>query len=72
MAKLRGTDPASAHLGMDIVDPEPDFAGLARAMGCYGEGPISEPAAIAPALQRALAEVKAGRPALVDVVTQHR
>ncbi len=72
MARLRGTDESLAHIGMDIFGPEPDFATIARGMGCYGEGPITEPAEIAPALKRALAEVKAGRPALVDVVTQHR
>jgi acetolactate synthase-1/2/3 large subunit len=72
MAKLRGTDEANAHIGMDLFGPEPDFAALARAMGCWGEGPIERPDVIRPALQRALAEVKQGRPALVDVVTQHR
>ena len=72
MARLRGTDQAKAHIGMDLFGPEPDFGALARAMGLYGEGPIVEPADMAPALRRALAEVKKGRPALVDVVTQHR
>ena len=72
MAKLRGTDEAKAHIGMDLFGPEPDFAALARAMGCYGEGPIDKPADIRPALERALAEVKKGRLALVDTITQHR
>jgi acetolactate synthase-1/2/3 large subunit len=72
MARLRHTDEALAHIGMDIFDPEPDFATIARGMGCHGEGPITDPADIGPALRRALAEVKAGRVALVDVVTQHR
>jgi len=72
MARLRGTDQAKAHIGMDLFGPEPDFGALARAMGLYGEGPIERPDDIGPALRRALAEVKQGRPALVDVVTQHR
>jgi len=72
MARQRGTDEAKAHIGMDIFDPEPDFATAARAMGCYGEGPITDPAEIGPAVRRALEEVKKGRPALVDVITQHR
>ncbi|MFL4968106.1 MAG: thiamine pyrophosphate-binding protein [Xanthobacteraceae bacterium] len=72
MARLRGTDEAKAHIGMDLFGPEPDFAALARSMGCYGEGPIEKPDDIRPALARAIAEVKQGRPALVDVVTQHR
>jgi acetolactate synthase-1/2/3 large subunit len=72
MARLRGTDEAKAHIGMDLSGPEPDFAGLARSMGCHGEGPIERPQDIRPALLRALAEVKKGRLALVDTVTQHR
>jgi acetolactate synthase-1/2/3 large subunit len=72
MARMRGTDESKAHLGMDLYGPEPDFAGLARSMGVYGEGPIDKPQDIRPALLRALAEVKKGRPALVDTITQHR
>jgi acetolactate synthase-1/2/3 large subunit len=72
MAKLRGTDEAKAHIGMDLFGPEPDFATLAKSMGCYGEGPIDNPKDVRPALERALAEVKKGRLALVDTITQHR
>jgi acetolactate synthase I/II/III large subunit len=72
MARLRGTDEAKAHIGMDISGPAPDFGALARAMGCHGEGPIERPEDIRPALLRALAEVKKGRPAMVDTITQHR
>jgi acetolactate synthase I/II/III large subunit len=57
---------------MDLFGPEPDFAALARAMGCHGEGPIDSPKDVRPALERALAEVKKGRLALVDTITQHR
>jgi hypothetical protein len=38
----------------------------------YTEGPITDPAALGPALRRALAVVKRGEPALLDVVTQVR
>jgi len=72
MARLRGTDEAKAHIGMDLYGPEPDFAGLARSMGCWGEGPIERPEDIRPALLRALEEVKQGRPALIDTITRHR
>ena len=72
MARLRGTDEAKAHIGMDLSGPAPDFATLARSMGCYGEGPIEKPEHIRPALERALAEVKKGRPALIDTITQHK
>jgi acetolactate synthase-1/2/3 large subunit len=72
MAQIRGTDEAKAHIGMDLFGPEPDFGALARSMGCYGEGPIDKPQDIKPALMRAIAEVKKGRCALVDTITQHR
>ena len=51
MARMRGTDEAKAHIGMDLFGPEPDFAALARSMGCYGEGPIENPDDIGPALR---------------------
>ncbi len=72
MAKLRGTPVERAHIGMDMDDPAPDFAAIARAMGWYAEGPINKPADIAPALKRAIAKVKAGQPALLDTLTQKR
>jgi acetolactate synthase-1/2/3 large subunit len=72
MARLRGTDEAKAHIGMDLFGPAPDFAAIAKGMGVWGEGPIEDPAQVGPALRRALQVVKSGRPALVDVVTRHR
>lgn len=72
MARLRGTDEAKAHIGMDLFGPEPDFGALARSMGVYGEGPIEDPQHVAAALKRAIAVVKSGKPALIDTVTQHR
>jgi len=49
-----------------------DFAKIAQGMGVYAEGPIANARDLGPALQRALAVVKKGEPALVDVVTQPR
>ena len=72
LARERGTDEKLAHIGMDIFGPEPDFAGLARSLGVWGEGPITKPEEVRPALLRAIAEVKQGRPALVDTITRHR
>ena len=72
MARLRGTPVERAHIGMDMDDPAPDFAPMARAMGWYAEGPIEKPVDIAPALQRAIERVKAGQPALLDTLTQKR
>ena len=72
MARLRGTDEAKAHIGMDLFGPAPDFGALARSMGVWGEGPIENPKDVRPALLKALEVVKSGKPALVDTVTQHR
>ena len=41
-------------------------------MGLYGEGPITDPKDLGPALRRAVERVERGEPALVDVVTQPR
>jgi len=72
MAKLRGTPEERAYIGMDMDDPAPDFAALAKSMGWYAEGPIDQPGEVAPALKRAIARVKAGQPALLDTITQKR
>jgi acetolactate synthase-1/2/3 large subunit len=72
MANLRGTPVERAHIGMDLDDPAPDFAAMARSMGWYAEGPIESPGGIAAALARAIAKVKAGQPALLDTITQKR
>src|SRR6267378_4262351 len=72
MAKLRGTPVERAHIGMDMSDPDPDFASMAKSMGWYAEGPIDKPKDVAAALRRAIAKVKAGQPALLDTITQKR
>jgi acetolactate synthase-1/2/3 large subunit len=72
MATLRGTPLERAHIGMDLDDPAPDFAAMARSMGWYAEGPIEQPGELAAALKRAIAQVKAGQPALLDTITQKR
>jgi thiamine pyrophosphate-dependent acetolactate synthase large subunit-like protein len=53
-------------------NPNIDYAAMARSMGVHGEGPITDPKDLAPALKRALEVVAKGEPALVDVVTQPR
>jgi len=62
----------NAAIGTTITDPNIDYAALARSMGVHGEGPITNPEDLAPALKRALNVVADGEPALVDVVTQPR
>jgi thiamine pyrophosphate-dependent acetolactate synthase large subunit-like protein len=68
----RDRDPRSWRVGTLIEEPYVDFAGMAKSMGVWSEGPIADPAQLGGALQRALAVVKSGLPALLDVVTQPR
>ena len=72
MAGLHNRRMDTAAIGTTIENPNIDYAKLAQSMGVHGEGPITDPNAIGPALSRALAAVKRGEPALVDVVTQGR
>ena len=59
-------------IGTRIENPNIDFAKLAQSMGMWATGPIENPNDLGPALKRAVEVVKAGEPALVDVVTQPR
>jgi len=71
VAHRRGTDEERAYIGMDLYGPEPDFAAAAKSMGWWAEGPIEDPVDINGALLRAIEQVKAGKPALVDTICQH-
>lgn len=62
----------NAGIGTSLTDPNIDYATIARGMGVHGEGPITNPNDLAPALRRAMDVVARGEPALVDVVTQPR
>jgi acetolactate synthase I/II/III large subunit len=66
----RGID--RANIGTTITAPNIEYAKLAQSMGMYGEGPITDPKDLGPALERALDVVNRGEPAVVDVVTQPR
>jgi acetolactate synthase-1/2/3 large subunit len=71
VAIARGRPPENKVVGMRMESPPVDFANLARSFGLYGEGPITEPDQIRPALDRAIAAIKKENcPALVDVVIQ--
>ena len=61
-----------AGIGTAITEPNIDYAKMAQSMGLYAEGPITNPNDLGPALRRAIAVVKKGEPALLDVVTQAR
>ena len=68
--RQRGID--RAHIGNAITEPNVDFAKLAASIGLYSEGPVSDPGELGTALRRAVAVVKQGQPALVDVICQGR
>ena len=72
MARRRQRPLENAWIGMRMFDPAPDLAGMARCLGAYGEGPIEDPDALAPALARAAAHVRQGGVAVVDVVCSPR
>ena len=69
-ARNRGVDRAA--VGTTITDPNIDYAQMARAYGMHAQGPIEHPADLGPALRRGVERVKAGEPALIDVVSQPR
>ena len=72
MAARHGRGVERMDIGTTIKDPNIDYATVARGMGAHGEGPITDPKDLAPALARAVAVVKSGAPAVVDVVTDPR
>jgi acetolactate synthase I/II/III large subunit len=72
MADRHSRGVANCGIGTTITGPDIQFAKLAESMGVYGEGPITDPKDLGPALKRAIEVVKRGEPALVDVVTQPR
>ena len=72
MADRRSRDTQRIRLGCDISNPDIDYATLAKSMGVYGQGPISDPKDLGAAIKRALDVVKRGEPALIDVVAQPR
>ena len=61
-----------APLGTSIQNPDIEYHKLAESMGWWAKGPIKDPADLAPALKEAIAVVKSGQPALLNVWTQPR
>ena len=72
MAVRRERPVENKGIGIHIKDPAPDLAAMARALSVEGFGPIMEPDQLGPTLDRAIAIVQGGKPAVVDVVTQPR
>jgi acetolactate synthase I/II/III large subunit len=59
-------------IGTRIENPDIEYHKLAESMGWWAKGPITDPAQLGPAIKEAVAVVKSGQPALVNVWTQPR
>jgi len=59
-------------VGTSIERPDIEYHKLAESMGWWAKGPIKDPAQLGPALKEAIAVVKSGQPALLNVWTQPR
>ena len=66
----RGID--RAKIGTTIDRPNIDYAQVAKGLGVFSRGPVSNPNDLGPAIREALNVVRKGEPALIDVVTQPR
>lgn len=72
MAARRSRGMDRVGIGTALDSPHIDFAQMARSMGVYAEGPITDPQDLRGAIKRALAVVKRGEPALIDAVVEPR
>ncbi len=73
VTKMRERSLENIGVGVSLEKPATDFTMMAGSFGLYGEGPIVDPEAIRPALERGLKVVQEeGRFALIDTVTQPR
>jgi thiamine pyrophosphate-dependent acetolactate synthase large subunit-like protein len=68
IARRRGRPVENRFIGIEIDDPAPDLAALARSLGCGGTGPISRAEDLPAALDHALAQVRAGEVHVLEVI----
>jgi acetolactate synthase I/II/III large subunit len=59
-------------IGTRIENPDIEYHKLAESMGWWAKGPIKDPAQLGAVIKEAVAVVKSGQPALVNVWTQPR
>jgi thiamine pyrophosphate-dependent acetolactate synthase large subunit-like protein len=72
MAGVRGRGGDRADIGTTLRDPYIDYVKMAAGYGMAGEGPITDPAKLTPALKRGVEAAKRGEPYMIDVITQPR
>jgi acetolactate synthase-1/2/3 large subunit len=59
-------------IGTSIMNPDIEYHKLAESMGWWAKGPIKDPAELGSAIKEAVAVVRSGQPALLNVWTQPR
>jgi thiamine pyrophosphate-dependent acetolactate synthase large subunit-like protein len=67
VARVRGRPVENRWIGQRISDPDIDLAGMGRAQGALGIGPVERHGDLKGALAEAIAAVEDGRVAVVDV-----
>jgi acetolactate synthase-1/2/3 large subunit len=72
MANRHNRGIRNARIGTTIDNPNIDHARIAQGYGAVGIGPIADPNDLSEAFRKGIAAVKAGQPALIDVITQPR
>jgi acetolactate synthase I/II/III large subunit len=72
MANRHNRGLRNVPIGTTIDNPNIDYAKIAQGYGAVGIGPISDPGDLTEAFGKGVAAVKAGQPALIDVVMQPR
>jgi thiamine pyrophosphate-dependent acetolactate synthase large subunit-like protein len=67
VARMRNRPVENRWVGQRISEPDIDLASMARAQGAQAFGPVKSMAELTPTLEKAIAAVEAGEPAVVDV-----
>jgi thiamine pyrophosphate-dependent acetolactate synthase large subunit-like protein len=67
MARMRNRPVENKWIGQRMSEPEVDLAAMGRAQGAVGFGPVTKPGDLVSILEKAIAEVDAGKVAVVDV-----
>jgi thiamine pyrophosphate-dependent acetolactate synthase large subunit-like protein len=67
VAKMRGRPVENKWIGQKMLDPEMDLAGLSRAQGATGFGPVVRPEDLPDIYRQAIAVVDVGGVAVIDV-----
>ncbi len=70
VARVRNRPVENRWVGQRISEPDIDIAGIARAQGALGFGPVNEVAELEPTFAKAIAAVEDGAVVVVDVRVQ--